>query len=124
MPVEKKKFSSIDEYIETFPEDVRDILERLRQTIHAAAPGAVEAISYQMPTFKLNGKYLIHVGGWKHHIGLYPIPPGDEAFQEAIAAYKDAKSTVRFPLDEPIPYNLVTKMVTLRLEEIQAAKTR
>lgn len=111
----KKGFSSIDEYIATFPSDVQKILEELRTTIKAAAPDAEETISYNMPTFTLNGTYLIYFAGWKKHISVYPIPAGSEAFNKKIAKYADEKGTVKFPLDKPIPFKLVTQMVKLQL---------
>lgn len=113
----KKLFTTIDEYINTFPEDSRSILEKVRQTIHKAAPGAVETISYDMPTFDLNGKHLVFFAGWKHHISLYPIPAGDEAFQQKISHFKRAKGSIQFPLDTPIPYDLVEQIVTFLLME-------
>ena len=111
----KKGFSSIDEYIATIPSDVQKVLEELRTTIKAAAPDAKETISYNMPTFTLNGTYLIYFAGWKKHISVYPIPAGSEAFNKKIAKYADEKGTVKFPLDKPIPFKLVTQMVKLQL---------
>jgi len=96
-----RQFETIDEYIKTFPKDVRGILEQMRQTIRTAAPEAVEAISYQMPTFKLNGKNLVHFAAFKNHIGFYPIPSGIEAFKKELSAYKQGKGSVQFPLDKP-----------------------
>jgi uncharacterized protein YdhG (YjbR/CyaY superfamily) len=110
---DKKQFTTIDEYISTFPQDTQIILEKMRQGIQKAAPGAVETISYNMPAFDLKGKHLVFFAGWKHHISMYPIPAGDEAFQQEISHYKRVKSTVQFPLNEPIPYDLVEKIVTL-----------
>lgn len=113
----KKGFESIDDYIESFPPDVQRVLEKMRRTIRKAAPGAVEAISYQMPTFKLNGKNLVHFAAWKSHIGFYPQPSGAKAFQNELSRYKRAKGSVQFPLDEPVPFDLVAKMVIFRLKE-------
>jgi len=107
----------MDEYIETFPKDVQKILEEMRQTIKKAAPEAVEAISYQMPTFKLNGKNLVHFAAFKNHIGFYPIPSGIEAFKEELSLYKQGKGSVQFPMDKPIPYDLVKKIVDYRAKE-------
>ncbi len=114
---DKKQFTTVDEYISTFPVDTQVILEKMRQAIQKAAPDAVETISYNIPTFDLNGKHLVFFAGWKHHISLYPIPAGDEAFQQQISRYKRVKSTVQFPLDKPIPYDLVEKIVTLLIVE-------
>ena len=114
---DKKLFTTIDEYISTFPADIQAILEKVRQAIHKAAPEAAETISYGIPTFNLNGKHLVFFAGWKHHISLYPIPAGDEAFQQKISQYKRAKGTIQFPLDNPIPYDVVEKIVTLLMME-------
>jgi uncharacterized protein YdhG (YjbR/CyaY superfamily) len=113
----KKEFRTIDEYIKTFPEDVQIILEEIRQTIRKAAPEAVEAISYGIPTFKLNGKYLVYFASWKNHIGFYPMPSGAKAFKKELSAYKQGKGSIQFPLGEPIPYDLVHKIVIFRANE-------
>jgi uncharacterized protein YdhG (YjbR/CyaY superfamily) len=117
MATSKKQFGTIDEYIKTFPNDVQSILEKMRQTIKKAAPEAVEAISYQMPTFKLNGKNLVHFAAFKNHIGFYPIPSGIEAFKKELSSYKQGKGSVQFPIDKPIPYDLVEKIVKYRVKE-------
>jgi len=111
------QYETIDEYIETFPKDVQAILRKMRQTIRDAAPGAVEAISYQMPTFKLNGRNLVHFAAFKSHIGFYPIPSGIEAFKEELSPYKQGKGSVQFPLDRPMPYGLVERIVRYRVKE-------
>jgi len=117
MATSKNQIKNTDEYIETFPKDVQNILEKMRQTIKKAAPEAVEAISYQMPTFKLNGKNLMHFAAFKNHIGFYPIPSGIEAFKEELSLYKQGKGSVQFPMDKPIPYDLVKKIVDYRAKE-------
>jgi uncharacterized protein YdhG (YjbR/CyaY superfamily) len=117
MITHEKQFKTIDEYIKTFPEDVQGILERMRQTIRKAAPEAAEAIRYQMPTFKLNGKNLVHFAGYKNHIGFYPVPSGIKAFKKELSRYKGGKGSVQFPLDKPIPYDLVRKIVMFRVSE-------
>ncbi len=114
---DKKPYTTIDEYISTFPADIQAILEKMRQSIQKAAPDAVETISYGMPTFNLNGKHLVFFAGWKQHISLYPLPAGDEAFQQEIAHYKRAKGTIQFPLDKPLPYELVEQIVILLIKE-------
>ena len=116
MDRDKKQINTIDEYIGTFPEDVQQILEKIRQTIHEAAPEAVEAISYQMPTFKLNGN-LVHFAAFEHYIGFYPTPSGIEAFKKELSQYSGAKGSVQFPLDKPIPYDLVQKITRFRVKE-------
>jgi uncharacterized protein YdhG (YjbR/CyaY superfamily) len=113
----KQQFKTIDEYVKTFPKEVQRSLGKLRQTIRKAVPDAVETISYQMPTFKLNGRFLVSFAAWQHHIGLYPIPGGTEAFKREISRYKGAKSTARFPLTEPVPYDLVAALVRFRMKE-------
>jgi len=113
----KSKINSIDEYIDTFPEDMQTILKQVRKTIKAAAPEAGERISYGIPTFTLNGKYLIYFAGWKHHISIYPIPIGDDAFNQEIAPYVAGKGTLKFPIDKPMPLKLITKIVKLKVAE-------
>lgn len=103
----------IDEYIAGCPIEVQPILEKIRLTIKRAAPSAEEAIKYHMPTFMLRGN-LIHFGAFKKHIGLYPVPRGVEPFKHELAAFEGEKSTVRFPLDKPIPYGLITRIVKFR----------
>ncbi|GLV55450.1 hypothetical protein KDH_22940 [Dictyobacter sp. S3.2.2.5] len=112
-----KPFTTIGEYISTFPADMQVILEKVRQTIHKVAPEAVETISYAMPAFDLNGKHVVFFAGWKHHISVYPLPAGDEAFQQAIVPYKRARGSIQFPLDKPIPYDLVEQIATLLIKE-------
>lgn len=107
---------SIDEYIAAFPPEVQRILERIRATIRRAAPGAEEAIKYRIPTFTLGGN-LVHFAAYKTHIGLYPAPRGSGQFKKELAGYAGGKGTVRFPLDEPIPYDLIRRIVRFRVEE-------
>ncbi|MEJ2150797.1 MAG: DUF1801 domain-containing protein [Chloroflexota bacterium] len=113
-----EKYTSIDEYIAGFPPDVQDILEGMRRTIREAAPDAVEAISYQMPTFKLNGN-LVHFAAYKKHIGFYPTPSGVEAFREELSAYKVSKGAIQFPIDQPMPLDLVRRIVQFRVAQNQ-----
>lgn len=103
----------IDEYIAGFPPEVQEILQKIRLTIRKAAPKAEEAISYMIPTFKLHGN-LVHFAAYKNHIGFYPAPRGIEAFKEELSVYEGGKGTVRFPLDKPIPYALISKIVKFR----------
>jgi len=114
---DKKPFTTIDEYISTFPADIQAILEKVRQAIHKAAPEAVATMSYGIPTLNLNGKHVVFFAGWKHHISLYPTPAGDEVFQQELSHYKRVKSTIQFPLDKPIPYDFVEQIVTLHMKE-------
>ena len=107
---------NIDEYIAGFPPDIQEILEKIRLTIRKAAPKAEEAIKYMMPTFTLNGN-LVHFGAYKTHIGFYPAPKGIEAFKEELSVYEGGKGTVRFPLDKPIPFVLISKIVKFRVRQ-------
>jgi len=117
MSPEKNKPETIDAYIAGFPEPVQRILQELRATIRAAAPDATETISYQIPTFTLKGKNLVHFGAFKNHIGLYPAPSGLITFKEELSVYEGAKGSVRFPVNDPMPLNLVTKIVKFRVNE-------
>lgn len=112
----KAGFSSIDEYIANSPPDVQEKLQQMRTTISAAAPDAVEKISYQMPTFAQNGN-LVFFGAFKQHIGFYPTPSGIEAFKDELSVFKGAKGSVQFPLDEPLPLDLVRRIVEFRVAE-------
>jgi uncharacterized protein YdhG (YjbR/CyaY superfamily) len=111
------QFTTIDEYIGSFPEDVRIILEEVRRRIRNAAPAAGETISYQMPTITLDGRSLVYFAAWKHHIAVYPIPNADEAFEQEIAPYRAARGTLRLPLGKPIPYDLIERLVALLVEQ-------
>lgn len=115
---------NIDEYIAGFPEDIQEILQKVRQTIREAAPGAQETIKYQIPTFVLEGN-LVHFGGYKSHIGFYPAPSGIEKFKQELSGYKGAKGSVKFPLDNPIPYDLIKEIVLFRVNEnLEKAKAK
>ena len=112
----KSAYTTIDQYIATFPVDVQTILKKVRATIRKAAPKAEETINYQMPTFKLNGN-LVHFAAFKSHIGFYPVPTGIEKFKKELAPYPQGKGSVQFPLDRPIPYALIEKIVKFRVKE-------
>lgn len=107
---------TIDQYIAAYPQDVQFSLQKVRETIQKAAPDAKEAMAYGIPTFRLNGN-LVHFGGYKKHIGFYPAPSGIDAFLEELAPYRAGKGTIQFPLSEPIPYALITKIVHYRVKE-------
>jgi uncharacterized protein YdhG (YjbR/CyaY superfamily) len=107
---------TIDEYIAGFPPEVQEILQKIRLTIRQAAPDAEEAIKYQMPTFTLSGN-LVHFAAFKNHIGFYPVPSGIEKFKKELAPYQQGKGSVQFPLDQPIPYGLISKIVKFRVKE-------
>jgi uncharacterized protein YdhG (YjbR/CyaY superfamily) len=101
---------TVDQYIEGFPDHVRAVLEKIRATIRRAVPRSGERISYKIPTVTLDGKYLVYYAAWKRHIAVYPVPAGDEAFERELAQYRAAKGTLRFPLDQPIPYGLIGRV--------------
>jgi uncharacterized protein YdhG (YjbR/CyaY superfamily) len=109
-------YSTIDEYIALFPAEIQEKLREIRRVIHETAPEATEKISYQMPTFFLNGN-LVHFAAFKSHIGFYPAPTGLEAFKDEIAQYPNSKGAVQFPFDRPIPFDLVRRIVVFRREE-------
>ena len=102
--------ADVDDYIASFPEDVQAVLEQVRDVIHQAVPGAGEKISYKIPAITLEGRYVVYFAGWKHHVSLYPVPAGDAAFQDEIAPFRVSTGTVHFPLDKPIPYDLIGRM--------------
>lgn len=116
MELQKNSFSTIDEYIATFPEDIQKKLQQMRLTIQTVAPQATEKISYQMPTFYLNGN-LVHFAAFKNHIGFYPVPTSIEKFKEQLSPYKSSKGGVQFPLNEELPLNLIKQIVNFRVEE-------
>jgi len=114
MITKTKPAESIDEYIAGFPADIQKMLEQIRATIRKAAPDAKETISYAIPTFTLNGN-LVHFAAFKNHIGFYPAPTGLEAFEKELSVYKTGKGSVQFPLDEPMPLQLITQIVEYRV---------
>jgi uncharacterized protein YdhG (YjbR/CyaY superfamily) len=115
------KPATIDEYIATFPQATQKELQKVRKTIHEAAPDAQETISYGMPTFKLDGHYLVYFGGWEKHIGFYALPSGTAAFQIQLEPYKTGKGSAQFPLDKPIPHDLIKQMVKFRVQEVRGS---
>ena len=117
-------FSNIDEYIACFPEDTQKILEQLRTVIRKAAPDAKETISYGIPTFTLNGN-LVHFAAYKNHIGFYPAPSGIEAFKTELSSYDTSKGTIRFPINKPLPFNVISNIVKFRvLVNLEKAKSK
>jgi uncharacterized protein YdhG (YjbR/CyaY superfamily) len=116
MEKSKTALKNIDQYIALFPKEIQSLLQQMRATIKAAAPEAVEKISYQMPTFFLNGN-LVHFAAFKSHIGFYPVPTGIEKFKKELSIYKTTKGAVQFPLDKPLPLALITKIVKFRVAE-------
>lgn len=121
MKKERKPPADIDGYIGLFGKDVREILQKIRSLIRKNAPDAEETVVYGIPTFRLKGN-LVHFAAFTHHIGFYPTPSGIEAFKAEIAGYEHAKGTVRFPLDKPIPYDLIERIVKFRVNEVKNRK--
>jgi len=106
-----QNFQSVDDYIATFAPDVQTVLQAVRDTIHAAAPGVTESISYQIPTFSIGGRPIVYLAGWKKHISIYPIPDLDEKLEPQIASYLSGKGTAKFGLGKPIPHELIAVLV-------------
>ena len=115
---------NMDEYIAGFPKDIQEILQKIRMTIKQAAPNAEETISYKMPTFNLKGQYLVYFAAYKKHIGLYPVPRGIQPFKDELSDYAGDKSTVRFPLDKPMPFDLISRIVKFRVKKMQSTKAK
>lgn len=108
----------IDQFISNYPPKIQTVLQKIRALIQKSAPGAEEAMSYGIPTFKLNGKNLVHFSAFKEHIGFYPTPSGIEKFKKELSAYEWAKGSVKFPLDKPIPYALIGRITQFRVKEV------
>jgi uncharacterized protein YdhG (YjbR/CyaY superfamily) len=112
------KPKSTDEYISNFPKEIQILLQEVRKTIKSAAPNANEGISYGMPAYKLNGKALVYFAGYKNHVGFYATPTGHNEFTKELAKYKQGKGSVQFPINEPMPLDLITKIVKFRVSEV------
>jgi uncharacterized protein YdhG (YjbR/CyaY superfamily) len=106
-----QQFSSVDQYLDSFPPEVQAVLQATRKTIRAADPGLQESISYGIPTFSIGGRPVVYLGGWKKHISVYPLPELDETLEPQLAPYLSGKGTAKFPLDKPIPHELITALV-------------
>jgi uncharacterized protein YdhG (YjbR/CyaY superfamily) len=113
----KTTYLNVDEYISTFPKDTQGLLKQVRKTIRQSAPEAEESISYGMPAFKLNGKPLVYFGAFKTHIGFYATPTGHKEFAEELSQYKQGKGSVQFPLNEPMPLDLIGRITKFRVKE-------
>jgi uncharacterized protein YdhG (YjbR/CyaY superfamily) len=111
------RFSTVDEYVAALPDDVRPVMEGLRRSIRAVVPDVAETISYQMPTFTLDGLPLLHVAAWKKHVGIYPLPPMDDALAREVAPYRAAKDAMQLKYAQPIPYELVERVVAVMLRQ-------
>ena len=107
--------ATIDEYISTFPEATQDLLQELRRRILAVLPDAEERISYQIPTFAVDGQYVIYIAGWKHHVSIYPIPDGDAALDADLAPYRSGQGTIKLPLKQPVPWDLVDRAIAAQV---------
>ena len=114
----------VDAYVAGFSEPTRSVLAELRDLVRAAIPGATETMAYGIPTFDLHGKHVVHVAGYAGHVGLYPTPNGMEAFEKELAPYRSGKGTARFPLDAPLPIELIRRIVAFRVGEVEAAAKR
>lgn len=113
----KTDITSVDAYIHSFPKDVQTLLEQVRATIKSSAPTAVESIAYGMPAYKTYGKPLIYFGGFKNHIGFYATPSGHSEFADELSKYIQGKGSVQFPVNQPVPYDLIRRMVVFRVKE-------
>ncbi|MEX0864488.1 MAG: DUF1801 domain-containing protein [Acidimicrobiia bacterium] len=111
------QFATVDDYIASFPDDVQKVLQEVRRTIREVVPEADEKVSYGIPTLTLDGRYLVYFAGWKNHISVYPLPEGDQAFDDELAPYKSGKGTARFSLREPIPHDLIRRLIALLADQ-------
>ena len=109
--------NEVDQYIDAFPDDIKSILTKIRQIIKKNAQDAQESFAYKMPAYRTNGKPLIYFAGFKNHIGLYATPSGHSEFEKELASYKHGKGSVQFPLDQPIPYDLIERIIKFRIRE-------
>lgn len=114
----RSQATTIDEYIAEFPPETQQVLQEIRSLISSVAPDATETIAYAIPTFDVNGKHLVHFAGYAHHVGLYPTPSGMVAFSEELEPYKAGKGTAQFPLGQPLPTDLIRRIVEFRLSEV------
>ena len=115
--MDKIAFQNVDEYIESFPSDIQELLTAIRSAIRVAIPAAVESISYGMPAYKLNGKPLVYFAAFTKHIGFYATPNGHAAFSKELSIYKQGRGSVQFPLDKQLPIELITRMVMFKVKE-------
>ena len=114
------RFTTVDDYVASLPEDVRPVLEEVRRVVRRVVPDVDETISYQMPTFVLDGLPLVHVAAWKKHLGLYPLPPMDDELAAQVEPYRGAKDAMQLRYDRPVPYDLVERVVAVLLEQRRA----
>jgi uncharacterized protein YdhG (YjbR/CyaY superfamily) len=121
-PAAATKADPIGAYLASFPRDVQAVLRRVRKTIKQAVPAAEESMSYGMPAYKLNGKAVVYFAGYAKHVGFYATPTGHAAFKKQLAAYKQGKGSVQFPLDQPVPYGLIAEIASFRAKAAPTAK--
>ena len=110
-------FATVDDYIMSFPLAVQDVLDQIRRTMHAAAPGADEMISYNIPTLTLDGHPVVHFAGWARHVSVYPVPDGDDDYESELAQYRSGASTAKFVLGKPIPFDLIARITKLLVRQ-------
>jgi uncharacterized protein YdhG (YjbR/CyaY superfamily) len=113
-------FTSVDDYIASFPPNVQEVLQEVRRTMHTAVPGSGEKISYDIPTITLDGRAVVYFAGWKRHVSVYPVPGGDDEYEARVAPYRSGAGTAKFPLNKPIPYDVIADIAT-RLSSERAA---
>jgi uncharacterized protein YdhG (YjbR/CyaY superfamily) len=122
MTTTRTRFTDVGSYLDSFPKDTRKLLQEVRDTIRKAAPDAIQTINYGIPTFKFRGN-LVHFAGFKNHIGFYPTPSGIEAFKKELSVYDGAKGSVKFPLNKPMPLELISRIVKFRVNECLLKQT-
>lgn len=115
-----EKYTTVDEYINTFPDETQEVLQKIRTLIRKLAPNAPEGISYQIPAYQLGKGYYIYFSGWKDHVSLYPVPKGDDHFTQKLAPFRTGKGTLQFKLDQPIPYDIIETIVLGHLDNVKS----
>ncbi len=121
-PYIPKTMDEVTQYIAKFPQEVQDALTQIRSAVREAAPSATEGLAYGMPAYKTHGKPLVYFGGYKKHIGFYATPSGHQEFEAELSGYKQGKGSVQFPLDQPMPLDLIQRIVRFRVEENERKK--
>jgi len=111
------QFDTVQEYLDSFPDDTKLVLHRIQQSVRSVIPYSDEVISYGIPTYRLEGRPVVHFAGWKEHVSLYPVPDADETTEKALAPYRSGKGTLKFPLDQPVPYELIERIIALLTEQ-------
>ena len=114
------QFDTVQEYLDSFPDDTKRVLHRVQQSVRSVIPYSDEVISYGIPTYRLEGRPVVHFAGWKQHVSIYPVPDGDAATELALAPYRSGRGTLKFSLDEPLPYELIERAIALLAERPRA----